>query len=71
MIGWKTKMNIKEIEDYYYSITQVEDMKMVTEFIKAENNKRKFNRYKNRKRVHDLQKILKTDIDEIDLFAGW
>jgi len=67
----KAESKFKEIEDYYYSITQVEDMKMVTEFIKVENNKREFNRYKNHKSVHDLQKILKTDIDEVDLFAGW
>lgn len=67
----KAESKFKEIESYYYSITEVEDMKMVNKYLDnvERNNKKKFSN--NVKKVHDLQKILSYDKDDFDLFAGW
>lgn len=67
----KAESKFKEIEDYYYSLTEKEDKEMVKEFLEFVDNREHEKKFKNRKRMHDLQKILSNDIEEIDLFAGW
>lgn len=67
----KAESKFMEIEDYYYSLTEKEDKEMVKEFLEFVDNREHEKKFKNRKRMHDLQKILSNDIEEIDLFAGW
>ncbi len=67
----KAESKFKEIEDYYYSLTEKEDKEMVKEFLEAVNDRKLKKNVKKREKLHDLQKILSNNFDEVDLFAGW
>lgn len=66
----KAESKFKKIETYYYSITERKDKEMVKEFLELVNSKEYKNNVEKKEKLHDLQKILSKEYDEIDLFAG-
>lgn len=67
----KAESKFKEIEDYYYSLSESKDKEMVKEFLEFVDNRENKKKYKKKEKLHDLQKILSDNFDEVDLFAGW
>lgn len=66
----KAKSKFKEIEDFYYSLTEKKDKEIVKEFLEFVDNREHNKKFGKREKWFDLQTILGNDIDEIDLFLG-